>query len=135
MTFRRLTVGHAIALIAALALLLVMAPDWYTDKVGQYERFLQHDYGAYVNKLTGSPNASQEADYSARKHEKNAWQAPHLIDRIILVLLLGSAGLAIAAAFARAGGRRGPPLSAWASIVGLVATILVAYRIMQPPGP
>ena len=72
----------------------------------------------------------------ASHREKNAWQAGGAIDRIILIALLASAGLAIAAGFKRATGSRGPPpLSALATVVGLVASVLVLYRIFQPPGP
>ena len=134
MTFRRLTPGHLLAMVAALALLLVMATDWYTDKLGENYRFYQHQIAPQLNSES-IPSQSQLESAAAQKHEKNAWQAPALIDRIILVSLLAAAGFAIAAAFVRAGGRRGPPLSAIATVLGLIATVLVAYRILQPPGP
>ena len=130
MTFRRLTAGHAIALVSALALLLAMAPDWWTDKVGQQDRYYQHQIAPQINNQQ-EPSQSQELASDASHREKNAWQAPGAIDKLILVLLLASAGLAIAAAFIRAGGRRGPPLSAYATIVGLIASVLIAYRIIR----
>ena len=135
MTFRRLTPGHALALVAALALLLVMAPDWYTDKVGEQDRFFQHDVVPQLNTQT-EPSVSQQQAQAAETHEKNAWQAPAAIDKLILIGLLASAGLAIAAAFLRAAGRDvGPPSpSALATLVGLATCVLVAYRIVQPPG-
>jgi hypothetical protein len=135
MTFRRLTAGHALALIGALALLLVMAPDWYTDKVGEQDRFYQHDIVPQLNNQTVPSQSALQAD-AAEHHEKNAWQATGAIDRVILIALLAAAGLAIVAAFLRAAGRDvGPPsLSALAAMVGLVASALIAYRIINPPG-
>ncbi len=132
MSFRRLTPGHAIALIAALALLLVMAPDWYTDKVGEQDRFFQHDVVPQLNTQT-VPSVSQEQAYAAEAHEKNAWQASGAIDRVILIGLLATAALAIAAAYMRAAGRRRTP-SPIATLTGLATAALIAYRIIQPPG-
>jgi hypothetical protein len=131
-SFRRLTPGHAVALVAALLLLLAMAPDWYTDKVGEQDRFFQHDVVPQLNTQT-EPSVSQQQAEAAEAHEKNAWQASALVDRLILIGLLGTAGLAIVAAFMRAAGRpRGP--SGLAAGVGLATAVLIAYRIIQPPG-
>lgn len=134
MTFRRLSAGHLLAFVAALALLLVMAPDWYTDKSGEQDRFFQHESIPQAN--DGTTSASQLNAEAAQQHEKNAWQASGAIDRLILLALLALAGLAIAAAFLRAADRDvGPPsLSALATLVGLVACALITYRIFQPPG-
>jgi uncharacterized membrane protein YraQ (UPF0718 family) len=135
MTFRRLTAGHVLALVAALALLLAMAPDWYTDKTGEQDRLSQRDALPQLQHDSAYSSADQ-AGVSAEAHEKNAWQASALVDRLILLGLLATAALAIAAAFMRAAGRgAGPPsLSALATVVGLVTTVLVGYRIAQPPG-
>ena len=135
MSFRRLTAGHALAFIAALALLLAMAPDWYTDKVGELRRDLQDQVVPSLDREV-EPPPSERAGEEAEQREKNAWQAEGLIDRVILILLLVTAGLAIAAAFMRASGRRPgtPSASAIATLTGLVAAILIAYRILQPPG-
>ena len=132
MTFSRLTPGHVVAFVAALLVLLVMAPDWWTDKVGEQDRFFQHDVVPQLNTQT-EPSVSEQQAEAAKTHEKNAWQAPALIDRLILIGLLASAGLAIAAAFMRAAGRtRGP--TGLATGAGLVTAALIAYRIIQPPG-
>jgi hypothetical protein len=134
-TFRNLSAGHLIAFVAALALLLVMAPDWYTDKQGEQFRDVQGQVTPQINRETVPSESEKEAE-AAEKHEKNAWQASALIDRVILLLLLATALLAIIAAFLRAAGRRvGPPSpSALASLTGLAACALVAYRIFDPPG-
>lgn len=135
MSFRRLNGGHLLALVAALALLLAMAPDWYTDKTGEQDRFFQHEVLPQLNSGPG-PTLSERGAVMAQAHEKNAWQAPAAIDRVILVGLLASAALAIAAAFMRAAGRgAGPPSpSALATLTGLFTALLLAYRIVQPPG-
>ena len=132
MNFSRLTPGHLVAFVAALLVLLAMAPDWWTDKVGEQDRFFQHDVVPQLNTQT-DPSLSEQSAQAAKTHEKNAWQASALIDRIILIGLLASAGLAIAAAFMRAAGReRGP--TGPATGVALATAALIAYRIVQPPG-
>ncbi|MFL5781490.1 MAG: hypothetical protein ACJ760_09270, partial [Thermoleophilaceae bacterium] len=81
-------------------------------------------------------SAQQLNAEAAENHEKNAWQASGAIDGVIVIALLATAVLGIAAAFIRAAGRDvGPPSpSALATIAGLIACALVAYRIFQPPG-
>jgi hypothetical protein len=131
-SFRRLTPGHTLALVAAFVLLLAMAPDWYTDKTGEQDRFFQHDVVPQLN-TQSEPSVSQAQAQAAETHEKNAWQASGAIDKVILLGLLTTAGLAIAAAYLRAAGRpRGP--SPLATVVGLFTAALIAYRILQPPG-
>src|SRR5689334_6607772 len=119
-------------MIAALALLLVMAPDWYTDKTGQQDRYFQQQVVPQLN-TQSKPSVSEQQAEAAETHEKNAWQAPALIDRIILIGLLATVALALAAAYLRAAGKpRGPaPI---ASLVALITAALIAYRIIQPPG-
>jgi hypothetical protein len=130
--FRRLTPGHVLALVAALALLLVMAPVWYTDKAGEQDREFQHNGAPSLSTQTDKTVAADNAQ-AAEAHEKNAWRAPAAIDKVILIGLLATAVLAIASAYLRAAGRRRTP-SPLATLVGLVTAALVAYRILQPPG-
>jgi hypothetical protein len=134
-TFTRLGRGDLLAMLAALALLLVMATDWYSTKQGEQ---LRHDQGLVRPPLNSAddPKVSTQLGESADSQEKNAWQADALIDRLILIALVASVALALVAAWARAADRRlGPPSpSVLASIVGLVACLMVVYRILQPPG-
>ena len=135
MTFDRLTSGHLLAFVAALALLLAMAPDWWTNKQGEQARDFQRKVSpAFNRELTPTPK--ERAAEVAERHEKNAWQASGAIDRVIFLLLLATAALAIVAAFLRAANRAtGPPsIAALASLLGLVSCLLIAYRIVQPPG-
>jgi hypothetical protein len=135
MTFTRLNRGDLLAMVAALALLLVMATDWYTTKVGENARDVQ---GKILPQLNNQfqPSASAEEGAVADSQEKNAWQADGLIDRVLLVALVAAAALAIIAAYLRAADRRiGPPSpSALATLVALLAAMLLVYRILQPPG-
>ena len=138
MTRRRLTYGDVLAVAAALALLLVMAMDWYSTKTGEEARRvegLSQPQGALGGEVERT--VKQRASEAAEGQEQNAWQADAAIDRVILLALLGAAGLAIAAAAFRAAGRRfEPPLtpSALAAVAALIAAALVGYRIVQQPG-
>jgi hypothetical protein len=135
MTFTRLGRGDLLAMVAALALLLVMATDWYTTKLGEQARDTAAKILPQINNETTPSQSAQEAAIADSK-EKNAWQADGLIDRLILIALVAAAVLAIVAAWARAADRRlGPPSpSALASIIGLAACLMLVYRILQPPG-
>lgn len=135
MTFTRLTRGDLLAMVAALALLLTMALDWWTTAVGENARDIEENVLPQLNR-GDSPTVSQQAAEAAETSEKNAWQSGALIDRVLLALLVASAVLAIFAAWARASGRTlGPPSpSAIATLTGLVACVLLVYRILQPPG-
>ena len=120
MTFARLNRGDWIALVAALALLLFLPMTWYTTKEAEQLR-----------------QESTQASQAAAAQEKNAYRAGGLVDRLALIALLAAAGCAIAAAFLRAAGRRfesrATP-SALASYTALAGCVLVAFRIIDPPG-
>jgi purine-cytosine permease-like protein len=135
MTFLRLNRGQVLAMVAALALLLVMAMDWYTTKAGQNARDLASKVEPQVNVET-EPSETSKLNTFAETQEKTAWQADGVIDRIILVALLAAVACALGAAWVAAAGKRvGPPsLSALASVFGLLACVLIVYRIIQPPG-
>jgi hypothetical protein len=130
--FRRLTPGHVLALVGALLLLIVMAPDWYTDKVGEQDRDLQGKVAPQLN-TQSVPSESEKLAEAAETHEKNAWQAPGTIDKVILLGLLATVVLAVGSAYMRAAGRARTPVPLL-TLVGLVTAALLAYRIIQPPG-
>jgi hypothetical protein len=136
MTFTRLGRGDLLAMIAALALLLVMATDWYSTKVGEQARDNQSKILPQLNR--DDPKESTRQGEFADSQEKNAWQADGLIDRLILIAMLAAIALALVAAWARAADRpvligRWSP-SWWASVFGLAASAMLVYRILQPPG-
>src|SRR4051812_8284435 len=138
MTFQRLRVADWIALLAAIALLFTMALDWWSTPQGQEARRIERlnpPKGALGGEV--AREVQSEARLAAQKAERNAWQQDAAIDRVILLALLLTAGLAVAAAFFRAAGRRFEPPwtpSSLTALAAVVAALLVAYRIIQEPG-
>jgi hypothetical protein len=140
MTFQRLRLADWVALLAALALLLVMALDWYSTVEGREARRIQGQISTQPKRDEVAEDLSIARDQAkeiAEGNEKNAWQADGTIDRLILLSLLATAGLAVAAAFFRAAGRRFEPPwtpSGLAAVAATVTAVLVSYRIVQEPG-
>ena len=138
MTFRRVLRADVVAMVAALALLLVMAMDWYTTQVGEQAREIEkisRADGAVASAAAGERR--EDARLEAQGQEKNAWQLDGGIDRVILLGLLATIIAAVSAAWLRAAGRRfEPPLtpSAAAGVLAGVTGLLVTYRILQKPG-
>jgi hypothetical protein len=131
--------GHVIALIGALALLLVMALDWYSTATG--------DEARRIEEITDNPSGAEGGEVDRRLNEdarevaegeeKNAWQVDALIDRIILVLMLLAIVFAVLTAVTRAAGAkptRGMGPAGAAALSAAAAAALVAYRIIQEPG-
>ena len=139
MRLERLTRGHVLAAVAALALLLTMAMVWYGSK----EADLAHQ--AESNALTTGGEGGEvgraiqsDARTIIARDEKNAWQESARIDRVLLVALLLTVALPLVAATLRADGRRfEPPWTPafFAALSAAATALLVAYRIVQEPGP
>ena len=104
MTFERLTIGDAIAWVAALALLLCTAVDWYSTVGGNEARQIQHDVdpSSLQGALGGEVprNIEQQAALAAQADEKNIWQEKRAYDRLELLVLLAAAVAAATAAVA-----------------------------------
>lgn len=138
MTFARLLRADAVAMIAALALLFVMALDWYSTNTGDEARRqekLAQPQGAEAGEI--ERRVDEDARFIAEGEERNAWQLDGAIDRLILLGLLSTVVLAVGAAYLRAAARRfEPPLtpSGLAAIAAAVTAVLIAYRIIQEPG-
>jgi hypothetical protein len=137
MTFARLTRGHVVALVAALALMLVMALDWYGTSAGDDAHRIDQQTqprGALAGEVDRA--VKRDAQNIAAQADKTAWQAEPFADRLILFVLLAAVALAIAAAWLRAGGVGfKPPFtpSGLAAMAGLIAVLLLAARIVQKP--
>ena len=138
MKYSRLLRADVIAALAAFALLFVMAMDWYSTAAGEEARRIES-----ISDPSGGLGGEAErqvkdsASIAAEGEEKNVWQATGSVDRVLLVLLLATAVLALAAAYLRAAGKRfSPPVtpSALAALAAVVAGLLVAYRMIQEPG-
>jgi hypothetical protein len=133
MSFGRLCAADWVAFLAALALLLATAADWYSTEGGRQAREFEQGTPARGE----GAELADDAAAAAEGEERNAWQADAAIDRAILVALLGTAALTTLAAFARAAGRRsgeGIGLTGWAGIAAAVTALLVLYRVIQEPG-
>ena len=140
MTFARLRATDWVAFAAAIALLFVMAIDWYSTVAGEEARRIEGLSSNPVGALGGEVQREVQVDarVSAEAAEKNAWQASGVIDRVILVALLATTVLGVLAAFGRAGGRDGGgrvlPLSALTALLASISALLVLYRMIQEPG-
>ena len=138
MTFERVPAADVVAMALALALLFVMALDWYSTTAGEearrIERFTQ-PRGALGGEV--SREIEERARASAEDAEKNAFQVTGAADRLILAGLVATVVLALAAGFLRAGARRfEPPLtpSALAAVCACTTALLVVVRMIQQPG-
>jgi len=136
--FQRLLRADVIAAAAAFVLLFVMALDWYSTAGGKEARRIEA-----LSRPSGAAGGQAERDiqesaqFAAEGAEKNAWQASGAIDRIILLGLLATVAMAIAAAYLRAFGKRSePPLtpSALTALAATLTAVAVAYRSFQEPG-
>jgi drug/metabolite transporter (DMT)-like permease len=137
-TFARLRPADWVVFVAALALLFTTAPDWYSTKSGEEARKIQEQARSDAEQPAGQVQAEVEYDAGAlaEGEERNAWQEDGLLDRIVLVCLLATAALGVAAAFRRAGGRESSGAGAFgvAGLAACIAALLVLYRILQEPG-
>ncbi|MDQ3587518.1 MAG: hypothetical protein M3433_07575 [Actinomycetota bacterium] len=138
MTFERLNRWDWVAFLAALALLFVMAADWYSTVAGEEARRIER-----IEDPNPSPSGQigreveQRAAERAEGAERNALQPHSEVDAVLLGALFATIAFSGVAAYARAGGRRfEPPAtpSAAAAATAALAAVLVAYRIVQQPG-
>jgi drug/metabolite transporter (DMT)-like permease len=133
-TFERLRPADWVVFVAALALLFTTAPDWYSTTRGEEARQIQKQAG------NSDPEEGRDVEHDAaalaESQERNAWQEDELIDRIILIALLVTAALGVAAAFWRASGRGSDGLGLFglAGLSACITALLVLYRIIQEPG-
>lgn len=139
MSFERLTKGDALAWLAALALLFVTAVDWYSNRLGDAARQIQHDVQPQNGPLgSGVTNTvQQQAKLVAQAQEKNLWQTHGAIDRLILIVILAAALCAALAAIARVAAvrfRGALTPSAAAALLAALGALLVLYRVVQEPG-
>jgi hypothetical protein len=139
MSFERLSKWDALAWVAGLALLFVTAIDWYSTKLGDAARQIQHDVNVPQGPI-GSEIPStikQQAGLVANGQEKNLWQLHAGIDRLILIVLLAAAVCAAFAAAMRVADRRYKGTftpSAAAALLSGFGAALVLYRLVNQPG-
>ena len=140
MSFRRLDRWHWLMAAAALALLLVMASDWYATK---FADSLRRDEGLTVTggALSGEPGRALARDIptAAERLEQNAWQAYWAPDLglLVLLLLVGAVLAGVGAAYARAADLKIDVLGGASTIVagvGILAIVGVLLRLVDQPG-
>jgi hypothetical protein len=138
LTFERLRLADWVVFVAALALLFTTGPDWYSTKAGDEARRVQQEAKPDEGVPSGQSEAEvqREAGALAEGQERNAWEEDGTIDRVILVCLLLTSALGVAAAFWRASGRRARGLGPYglAGLMACVTALLLLYRILQEPG-
>jgi hypothetical protein len=137
-SFARLRVAHWVVFVAAVALLFTTAVDWYSTKAGEEARRVQEQARPADDLEAGQTQRELEEDAGllAEGQERNAWAEDGLLDRLILICLLGTSALGVATAFWRAHepatGRTG--IYAAAGSAASATALLVLYRILQEPG-
>jgi drug/metabolite transporter (DMT)-like permease len=134
----RLTRGHVVAAVAALALLIVMAMTWYGSQQADLARQLGNaaNIGGAEAGETGRA-VKADADRIVARDEKNPWQEQARVDRVLLALLLISVFLALLAAVVRAAGKGPAPpwtLSAFTALTAAATAVFLAFRIVNQPG-
>ncbi|MEA2474664.1 MAG: hypothetical protein QOE06_2579, partial [Thermoleophilaceae bacterium] len=124
-----------VAFLAALALIITMSVDWYTTDRGLELRRLEK--AAQNTPTATDPALDKDAARAAEAQEKTAWQANAFVDRLIAIACVIAFLGAVAAALMRSAGREPKPPwhpSAIATVAGVVGTLLIVYRMVQPPG-
>jgi hypothetical protein len=138
LTFARLRLSDWAVFLAALALIFTTAADWYSTQAGEEARRIEENARPDEGQPTGQTEAEVEraAGVLAESKERNAWQEDGTIDRLILICLLLTAALGVAAGFWRASGReaRGLGPYALAGLAACITALLVLYRVLQEPG-
>jgi hypothetical protein len=109
----RLTRGEAIAAASALVLFVVMFLPWFSEKAPV--------------RVPGLPTVE------VTQETHNAWQSFGVIDVVLLLVIL----LVLAAALAHAAGLTPSdpalPPALFVTAVGLLAVLLILYRLADPP--
>jgi hypothetical protein len=126
-----------IALVAALALMLTLAVDWYTTEFGAEARRLQElaqpegGEGGTIERYL-----QKDAEIQAEEEERNAFQPAYGFDRGLLVALLAVVALTLLAVVARArgapNGARAP--TALAGVAALLVALAIIARMLAQPG-
>ncbi|MGH2953638.1 MAG: hypothetical protein ACRDK9_06400 [Solirubrobacterales bacterium] len=112
----KLRTGELIAGVAAVALFIIMFLPWFGFDVG----------GGDVAEDLGIATAEVSADF-------NAWESFDFIDLVLLLTVIVAVGLAVATALSQTVSL---PVAASALTAGLgiLSTLLILYRIIDPPG-
>ena len=116
----RLRTGEMIAGISAVALLIIMFLPWFGVDFGSAAEDVADDLGFAV------PGVEASASF-------NAWESFDFIDLVLLVTIVVAIGTAVMTASASTVAL---PVAASAITAGLgiLSTLLIIYRLLDPPG-
>ena len=116
----RLRPGETIAGVSGVALLIIMFLPWFGFDLGSAAQDIANSLGVSVN--VDVPNANF-----------NAWESFDFIDLILLLTVIAAVSTAIMPALAT---DVALPIAASALVAGLgiLSTVLVLYRIIDPVG-
>ena len=138
MTFDRLLPADGIAMLAALALVFVMALDWFSTSAGDEARRIEA-----ISQPRGGASGQVErevrdrASIAAEEAERNAWQLEGVPKVLVPAALLATVVLTWLAGYLRMAGRRfGPPLTptGMAALAAMGAAGVIAYLLLNEPG-
>ena len=110
MDVNRLSQGEKVAAGSAIILFIVMFISWFEAPGGEFVRQVASAVGADTT--------------------FNAWQSFDFIDIVLLITVVVAVGAGVAKA---ADARVNFPLSTLVTVLGALSTILVLYRIINPP--
>ena len=110
MDVNRLSQGEKVAAGSAIILFIVMFISWFEAPGGEFVRQVASAVGADTS--------------------FNAWQSFDFIDIVLLITVVVAVGAGVAKA---ADARVNFPLSTLVTVLGALSTILVLYRIINPP--
>jgi multidrug transporter EmrE-like cation transporter len=117
MEFSRVRAGELIAGISGVALFIIMFLPWFGVPEAAEELIEQ----------LGGVGAVEGADTTA-----NAWESFDFIDIVLLLAVIAGVGLAVLAA-AQSSVQLPVAASAITAALGILGTLLVIYRILDPP--
>ena len=133
----RIRQGEMIAAVAAVALFVIMFLSWYSvggeveDRIDEEIERLEAQ-GVPDDVIDQARAQAEEALDNAPDTSANAWQAFDIIDMLLLLTII--AAIALAAISASATQVNLPiAMSALVAGLGILATILVLYRLIDPP--
>jgi multidrug transporter EmrE-like cation transporter len=117
MEFSRVRAGELIAGISGVALFIIMFLPWFGVPEAAEELIEQ----------LGGVGAVEDADTTA-----NAWESFDFIDIVLLLAVIAGIGLAVLAA-AQSSVQLPVAASAITAGLGILGTLLVLYRVIEPP--
>lgn len=135
MSASRLTRWHVIALLAALLVMLFSAIDWWSTDAGEDLRrtqgLAQPEPGEGPEQQQFDRDVQDQASVGAEELERNMWQPEGALDRVVQLLALAAVITALGAVALRLAERRGPPVTAIAASVAMLAALAIAIDVVR----